>query len=157
MTVGSMEDSVRFYRDTLGMTVDPARTGEWSTPFLAALTGYPGCSLRITMVVADDGTRIQLEQFVVPEEAAQQQSWASPGGGHVCLEVSDIFAVAEAVRAGGYEILSRPPEPVPLPAESVNAGGYMLGVRDPDGHVIEVLQTPRSPERWIPRPDGAGA
>jgi catechol 2,3-dioxygenase-like lactoylglutathione lyase family enzyme len=143
VTVADVDVALRFYRDTLGMQVDESRSGSWDGAFLSALTGHEGCSLRIAMVTCADGSRIQLEQFIVPDHEPTGQSWTAPGGGHICVEVDDIFAVAEAVRAGGYEILSRPPEPVPLPEESVNAGGYMMGVRDPDGHVLELLQTPQ--------------
>ena len=142
LTVASVERSLEFFRDVLGMEVDESRSGEWSGEFLTALTGHQGCSLRIAMVVTKDGSRIQLEQFLTPQVEATGQQWAAPGGGHVCIEVDDIHAITDAMREAGYEIISTPPEPVPLPAESVNAGGYMIGVRDPDGHVLELLQTP---------------
>lgn len=142
LTVGSLDRSLAFYRDTLGLQVDPSRSGEWSGHFLRLLTGYEGCALRIAMVVADDGGRVQLEEFVRPSVDGQTIQWAAPGGGHLCLEVSDLHTLAEAIRAAGYEILSDPPEPVALPSESVNAGGFMMAVRDPDGHVVELLQTP---------------
>lgn len=142
LTVGSVERSLEFYRDTLGLRVDESRSGEWSGHFLTHLTGYDGASLRIAMVECEDGSRIQLEEFVNPRLDQAQQEWAQPGSGHVCIEVDDIFAVREAVRSGGYTIVSNPPEPVPLPPESVHAGGYFLGVLDPDGHVVECLQTP---------------
>lgn len=142
LTVRSVETSLTFYRDLLGMEVDESRSGNWCGPFLQLLTGYEGCSLRIAMVVGADGSRLQLEQFVTPTLDASAPQWASPGGGHVCLEVRDIHAIAEKLRAAGCRLLSVPPEPVSLPAESVNAGGYMMGVLDPDGHVVELLQVP---------------
>lgn len=142
LTVGSVENSLGFYRDLLGMEVDESRSGSWCGPFLQLLTGYEGCSLRIAMVVGSDGSRLQLEQFVTPRLDGNAPQWAQPGGGHVCLEVRDIHALAEKLRDAGCRFLSVPPEPVALPAESVNAGGYMLGVLDPDGHVVELLQVP---------------
>lgn len=142
LTVASVEASLEFYRDLLGMKVDETRSGCWSGSFLQLLTGYEGCSLRIAMVVGADGSRLQLEQFVTPELPAKATEWGAPGGGHVCMEVQDIHAVADRLRQAGCRFLSIPPEPVALPAESVNAGGYMLGVLDPDGHVVELLQVP---------------
>ncbi len=143
LTVASVDESLRFYRDTLGLAVDESRTGEWGGEFLTKLIAYEGTRLRIAMVVCEDGSRVQLEQFVHPVLEPAAPEWGQPGSGHLCIEVADIFAVHDAVEAGGYTIVSRPPEPVPLPEESVNAGGYMMGVLDPDGHVIELLQTPR--------------
>ncbi len=142
MTVASVERSLEFYRDTLGMVVEEARSGEWDGEFLSKLTGHPGCRLRIVMVQAADGSRVQLEEFLHPRLEANAPAWARPGGGHLCIEVENIHELADKLRANGYEIVSNPPEPVPLPKESVNAGGFMMGVLDPDGHVIELLQTP---------------
>jgi len=141
-TVGSVEESLRFYRDTIGLEVEESRSGEWSGPFLTHLIGYRGTHLRIAMVRCKDGSRIQLEEFVHPELERATHEWGQPGSGHLCVEVDDIFAVWAAVRQGGYRIVSDPAEPVPLPPESVHAGGFFLGVLDPDGHVIELLQPP---------------
>lgn len=143
LTVASVEDSLRFYRDTIGLEVEESRSGEWSGPFLTHLIGYEGTHLRIVMVLCKDGSRIQLEEFVQPELDRAQHEWGQPGSGHLCVEVDDMFEVWEAIRAAGYTIVSKPPEPVPLPPESVHAGGYFLGVLDPDGHVVELLQPPK--------------
>lgn len=143
LTVASVDESLKFFHETLGLRVDESRSGEWGGEFLTHLTGYEGTRLRIGMVECADGTRIQLEEFVHPRLPRAEQEWGQPGSGHVCVEVDDIFAVCEAVREGGYTIVSNPPEPVPLPPESVFAGGYFLGVLDPDGHVIEILQPPK--------------
>ena len=142
MTVADTEASVRFYRDVLGFTVEEAKSGEWNQEYLSHLTGHSGCHLRIVMVQAADGSRVQLEQFVYPKFEANPPGWAEPGGGHLCIEVEDIHAVTERIKAAGYTIVSTPPEPVALPKESVNYGGYYMGVLDPDGHVIELLQRP---------------
>ena len=142
LTVSSVEQSLRFYRDTLGLTVEEARSGEWSGGFLSHLIGYEGTHLRIAMVQCKDGSRIQLEEFVHPVLEKHEVEWGQPGAWHLCVEVSDIFEVFEAVKSGGYRIVSDPAEPVPLPEESIHYGGYFLGVLDPDGHVIEVLQPP---------------
>ena len=142
LTVSSVEESLKFYRDTLGLQHEEARSGEWSQPFLSHLTGYEGTHLRIEMVQCADGSRIQLEQFVHPVLEKQEVEWGQPGSWHLCVEVSDVFAVLEAVKENGYRIVSDPPEPVPLPEESIHYGGYFLGVLDPDGHLIEILQPP---------------
>jgi catechol 2,3-dioxygenase-like lactoylglutathione lyase family enzyme len=142
LTVSSVEESLKFYRDTLGLKHEEARSGEWSGAFLSHLTGYEGTRLRIEMVQCEDGSRIQLEQFVNPVLEKEEVEWGQPGSWHLCVEVSDVFAVLEEVKKNGYRIVSNPPEPVPLPEESIHYGGYFLGVLDPDGHVIELLQPP---------------
>ena len=142
MTVSSVDESLKFYRDTLGLTVEEARSGEWSGDFLSHLTGYEGTHLRIAMVQCKDGSRIQLEEFVNPRLEKEEVDWGQPGSWHLCVEVSDMFEVFDAVKENGYRIVSDPPEPVPLPEESIHFGGYFLAVLDPDGHVIELLQPP---------------
>ena len=142
LTVSSVEESLRFYRDTLGLHHETERSGEFSGPFLSHLTGYEGTHLRIAMVQCKDGSRIQLEEFVNPVLEKDEVEWGQPGSWHLCVEVSDMFEIFEAVKNNGYRIVSDPPEPVPLPEESIHYGGYFLGVLDPDGHVIEILQTP---------------
>lgn len=142
LTVSSVDESLKFYRDTLGLHHEEARSGEWSGSFLSHLTGYDGTHLRIAMVQCKDGSRIQLEEFVNPVLDKYEVEWGQPGSWHLCVEVSDMFEVFEAVKQNGYRIVSDPPEPVPLPEESIHYGGYFLGVLDPDGHVIEILQPP---------------
>ncbi len=150
LTVSSVEESLKFYRDTIGLTLEESRSGEWSGPFLTHLIGYEGTHLRIAMVQCKDGSRIQLEEFVHPVMEPADTEWGRPGSWHLCVEVDDIFEVWEAVKAGGYTVVSNPPEPVPLPRESIHYGGYFLGVLDPDGHVIEILQPPA---QYVPRPE----
>jgi catechol 2,3-dioxygenase-like lactoylglutathione lyase family enzyme len=142
LTVSSVEESLKFYRDTLGLKHEEVRSGEFSGSFLSHLTGYEGTRLRIEMVQCKDGSRIQLEEFVNPVLEKEEVEWGQPGSWHLCVEVSDVFEVLEAVKKNGYRIASDPPEPVPLPEESIHYGGYFLGVLDPDGHVIEILQPP---------------
>lgn len=55
-------------------------------------------------------------------------------GGKVVFYVEDPVAVADAIAAGGGEMVMRP-EPV------AQLGNAMVGfVKDPDGHLIELLQ-----------------
>lgn len=148
LTVESVDESLKFFRDTIGLSVDESRSGEWNGEFLTHLTGYEGTHLRIAMVECADGMRIQLEEFVNPRLPRSDQEWGQPGSGHICVEVEDIFAVCDALKKGGYTIVSNPPEPVPLPPESVFAGGFFLGALDPDGHVIEMVQPPEHLQSW---------
>lgn len=144
LTIADTDRSLRFWRDTLGLEIETERSSTWSGAFPDALTGNEGCSLRITMLTCDNGARIQLEEFLRPASAPTGQSWTAPGGGHICLEVQDIFAITAAATERGYTIISRPAAPVPLPSSSGLEGGYMMGLKDPDGHIVELLELPRT-------------
>ena len=48
LTVSSVDESLKFYRDTLGLAVEEARSGEWSGAFMSYLDVAPeGGSWRV--------------------------------------------------------------------------------------------------------------
>lgn len=143
LTVGDMPRALAFYRDLLGLEVDPRRTNRFRGQMVSRITGYDDCDLDIVMLNAGRGARIQLEEFKNPVGKAQENRWCDPGAAHINLEVDDIHALWERLRAAGVPILSHGEAPVPLGSESVNPGGWMLAVRDPDGHIVEFLQLPK--------------
>lgn len=110
--VSDLEQSLRFYRDALGLKVLRAHEvpqGRFTLVYLAA----PG----------DESAQIELTW-----------NWdekAYDGGrnfGHVAYQVYDLYAVCERLQAHGVT-LARPPR-----------DGYMAFVRSPDGISVELLQ-----------------
>lgn len=110
--VSDLEQSLRFYRDALGLKVlraHEAPQGRFTLVYLAA----PG----------DESAQIELTW-----------NWdekAYDGGrnfGHVAYQVDDLYAVCERLQAHGVT-LARPPR-----------DGYMAFVRSPDGISVELLQ-----------------
>lgn len=143
LTVADMSRALAFYRDLLGLEVDPRRTFRIRGQMVSHITGYEDCDLDIAMLNAGRGARIQLEEFKNPVGKARENRWCDPGSGHIRLEVHEIHALCQCLRAAGVPILSHGEAPVPFGSESVNAGGWMLAVHDPDGHVVEFLQLPK--------------
>lgn len=143
LTVRDMSRALAFYRDLLGLTIDPRRTNRFRGQMVSHITGYQNCDLDIVMLDVGSGARIQLEEFKSPVGQPQDIRWCDPGSGHINLEVDDVHALCERLRAAGVPILSHGGGPVALGAESSNAGGWMLAVKDPDGHIVEFLQPPR--------------
>ena len=109
--VRDLERAVRFYGEVLGLAPIPRP----DLPFPGAWLG---------------GNGIQVHLIVPPEGAplGSPPPSLNPLGGHVAFAIDDYEAVVTALHAAGIETLE--------------AGSEIgqLWVRDPDGHLIELIQ-----------------
>lgn len=120
--VTNLEESLRFYRDALGLDVVRQREspqGRFTLVFLAA-PGQPEAEVELT-------------HNWDPEDYTGGRNF-----GHLAYEVDDIYAACERLQQHGVQIL-RPPR-----------DGRMAFVRSPDQISIELLQkgealAPRDP------------
>src|SRR5688572_6578638 len=120
--VTNLEESLRFYRDALGLTVTRRREfpqGRFTLVFLAP-PGQPEAEVELT-------------HNWDPESYTGGRNF-----GHLAYGVDDIYAACERLQQHGVQIL-RPPR-----------DGRMAFVRSPDQISIELLQkgealAPRSP------------
>ena len=115
--VGDLQKSIQFYTEILGMTL--LRQKDYPDgKFTLAFVGYGD---------EKDNTVIELTH-----------NWDTDhydlgnGFGHLAIEVDDVYAAAEKIRAQGGKIIR---EPGPM-----NAGSTIIAfVEDPDGYQIELL------------------
>ncbi len=115
--VGDLQKSIQFYTEILGMTL--LRQKDYPEgKFTLAFVGYGD---------EKDNTAIELTH-----------NWDTDhydlgnGFGHLAIEVDDVYAAAEKIRAQGGKIIR---EPGPM-----NAGSTIIAfVEDPDGYQIELL------------------
>lgn len=110
--IGDVEQSLRFYRDALGLELLSRKDypqGRYTLLFLAA----PG----------DAGAQVELTHNWDPETYAGGRNF-----GHLAYEVDDIYAACRRLMDHGVTI-NRPPR-----------DGRMAFVRSPDGISIELLQ-----------------
>jgi glyoxylase I family protein len=109
--VRDLERAVHFYRDVLGLAPIPRP----DLPFPGAWLG---------------GNGIQVHLIVPPEGAplGSPPPSLNPLGGHVAFAIDDYDRVVSALHAAGIETLE--------------AGSQVgqLWVRDPDGHLIELIE-----------------
>lgn len=109
--VRDLERSVHFYRDVLGL----AAIARPDLPFPGAWLG---------------GNGIQVHLIVPPEGAplGSPPPSLNPLGGHVAFAVASYDTVVAALHAAGIETLE--------------AGSQVgqLWLRDPDGHLIELIE-----------------
>ena len=114
--VTNIEESLKFYRDALGMQVLRQKDypdGKYTLVFLAA----PGD------VQSGQNAQIELTYNWSDEKYSGGRNF-----GHLAYEVDDIYALCQHVQNCGITIL-RPPR-----------DGRMAFIRSPDGISIELLQ-----------------
>lgn len=115
--VGNLEKSINFYTEVLGMKL--LRQKDYPDgKFTLAFVGYGD---------EQDNSVIELT-YNWDTETYELGS----GFGHFAIEVDDVYAATEKIRAQGGEIIR---EPGPM-----NAGTTIIAfAEDPDGYQIELL------------------
>lgn len=136
IVVASTEDSLAFYRDTLGMRI--AGGSENYGTEQEHLTNVFGARLRITTLRASTGPGVELLEYLAPSNgrgypldttASDLWNW------HTTLTVTDARAAMLASQPIADWISPGVTDPV---APLAPAGGAML--RDPDGHAVLLVQ-----------------
>jgi catechol 2,3-dioxygenase-like lactoylglutathione lyase family enzyme len=138
IVVRSTAASLAFYRDALGFRV----AGE-STNFGVEqehLNNVPGARLHITGLRAAHGPGVEFLEYLTPtdgrpypanERANDLVHWQTT------VLVPDADAAAAVVRRGKFRLVS--PGPVDLPDSTLGFRRALL-VRDPDGHVVQLVE-----------------
>jgi catechol 2,3-dioxygenase-like lactoylglutathione lyase family enzyme len=138
IVVDDTEDSLKFYRDELGMEV-AGESVNYGTE-QEHLNNVFGAVLRITSLKAGEGPGIEFLEYLAPGDGRP-----APADGkandilhwQTTLETADAVVLAELLRNEGYSVIS---------ARAVDVPGGELGfnrgflVRDPDGHVMQVIE-----------------
>jgi catechol 2,3-dioxygenase-like lactoylglutathione lyase family enzyme len=138
IVVSDTEASLRFYRDLLGLRV--AGESENYGPEQERLNSVHGARLRITAVRADEGPGIEFLQYLAPgagrpmpveERANDLMHWQTT------LRATLGDPLLARLRAANVPYVS--PGVVDTPDRALGFSRAML-VRDPDGHVMEIVK-----------------
>jgi catechol 2,3-dioxygenase-like lactoylglutathione lyase family enzyme len=135
--VSDMERSLRFYRDLLGFTYehDLGVEGE-PTDTLLRLRDVKLHAVYLQR----DGVRIELLHFASPPAPpARPRPMNEPGLTHLSFRVADLEATIAALRSAGERVLDQTIIRFP---EFQSAACFVV---DPDGQLIELVQTPGDP------------
>jgi catechol 2,3-dioxygenase-like lactoylglutathione lyase family enzyme len=137
LTVSSLERSLAFWCDALGMQVVMQQDRQGG--YFEAIVGERDVDVRIAQIgFAGEGPRIELFEFRSPRGGRAVLRTADVGFAHVCVTCDDIDALLARLVAEGGEAVS-----APVAVDSgANAGGRAVYVRDPDGHVLELFTPP---------------
>jgi catechol 2,3-dioxygenase-like lactoylglutathione lyase family enzyme len=137
IVVSDTEASLRFYRDTLGLTI--AGESENYGVEQEHLNNVFGARLRITSLHAASGPSIEFLEYLAPRDGrpAPTDTKANDLFYWQTRLVTHDANIAQAVAAGRYNLIS--PGAVTLPDDTL---GFRKGLllRDPDGHAMEVVQ-----------------
>jgi len=104
------------------------------------ITGVAGAEIKLAVVKAPGGHKIELLQYLAPAERKQHVNLrpCDVGSVHVALIVDDLDAILSAINASGWKAGGKPQTLQSGP----NVGKRVVYVRDPDGTTIEFMQTP---------------
>ena len=115
--VGNLEKSINFYTEILGMK-------------LLRQKDYPDGKFTLAFVGYGDEQHHSVIELTYNWDTDAYDMGS--GFGHLAIEVDDVHAAAEKIRARGGKIIR---EPGPM-----NAGTTIIAfVEDPDGYQIELL------------------
>jgi catechol 2,3-dioxygenase-like lactoylglutathione lyase family enzyme len=130
VSVVSLERSLRFYRDLLGMRVLVQKQFEGAQYEL--ILGLPGARGKLA-VLQLASLEIELFEFERPRPALSDPNRpvCDHGITHFCIEVADIQSEYERLKTAGVAFHC---PPLTFGAEKATYG------RDPDGNVFEMLQ-----------------
>ena len=138
IVVSDTDTSLRFYRDALGMSI--AGESENFGTEQEHLNNVFGARLRITALRAASGPGIEFLEYLAPrdgrpvpsdEKANDLTHWQTK------LVTTDASAMAGRLRSGRFSLVSS--GVIQMPDSSL---GYAKGflVRDPDGHVMQLVE-----------------
>jgi len=139
IVVRNTERSLAFYRDVLGLSV-AGRSDNYG-PEQEHLNNVPGAHLRITSLRGADGPGVEFLEYLTPrdgrpyptnERATDLIHWQTR------VLVPDVEVAAARLRAEGAPFVSA--GAVSLAPGAIMEGGRGLEVRDPDGHVVQLIE-----------------
>lgn len=137
-TVRSLERSLAFYRDLLGLEV----VFQWNpqADYIREIVGYPEVDLHsvILRVPGTDTFLELLEYRNIPEKTVDMAN-GNIGNGHIAFTVDELDPLFERLAAAGVKSVSKPVTPTIGP----NKGGRAVYLIDPDGFRVELIQAAR--------------
>jgi catechol 2,3-dioxygenase-like lactoylglutathione lyase family enzyme len=140
VTVSDMEESLRFYRDGLGLEV--LLDGESAIGAAREIWNLDAERVRVVFLkVPGTDSVVELFQFFGIERHAASARPCDYGAGHMCLYVDDAEALHARLTELGYG--SRAGEVVTI-ANGPHAGAKAVYMLDPDRYHVELYE--RSPD-----------
>jgi catechol 2,3-dioxygenase-like lactoylglutathione lyase family enzyme len=135
LTVVDTEQSVKFYKDLLGidMTMDASFI---DNPLLARTAGAPGASVRQSRAtIPGSSTVFTLIEFKNIARTPLTGRVQDPGTAILQLRVRDVDALVKKMKAAGVPVVTSGGEPV-----AIRPGLTIAIVRDPNNLMLELIQ-----------------
>jgi catechol 2,3-dioxygenase-like lactoylglutathione lyase family enzyme len=150
ITVSNLERSFTFWRDVLGFEF--SHRAHQSGQMAEEITGVKGAELKLAVLKAPGGHKIELLEYVAPAdrnkdvrhgESVRRQMDLRPcdvGHCHIALVVEHLDSILEKIAMSGWKAAGKPQTLTSGP----NKGKRVLYVRDPDGTTIELMEMPKA-------------
>jgi predicted enzyme related to lactoylglutathione lyase len=134
--VTSLEKSVEFYRDVIGLPVVTPPQQFSGNPPIMKMGNTPGAQSRIAVLKAP-GTAIGVEliEYKDIDRKPANPRFQDPGAANLQVRVRDLDAVVARVKKSGAHILTAAGTP-----SAIAGGTKVMFIQDPDGFVLELLQ-----------------
>jgi catechol 2,3-dioxygenase-like lactoylglutathione lyase family enzyme len=131
ISVGDMDQALRFYRDLLGFELDwdmDHRGGE----ALAKVVGMRGADTRIVMLKGY-GLRLELFRYYTPQgKRYEPQRQCDFGLTHLALQVSNIQKIYERLLKAGVRFN--------CPPQNLRPGVWATYMKDSEGVTVELVE-----------------
>jgi len=138
ITVSNLERSLHFWQNVLGFEFSHRvhQSGEMAEE----ITGVKGAELKLAVVKAPGGHKIELLEYLAPADRRKDVDLrpCDVGSVHVALVVDDLERMLARIAASGWTAAGKPQTLTSGP----NAGKCVVYVRDPDATTIEFMQMP---------------
>ena len=105
-TVSSLEDSLDFFFNKLGLEATPIE--EVDHPDVKQIVGMPDARLLISLVKLPGDKNIELIQYIQPKGKSIDLTTSNTGVAHIAFEVSDIMALYNDLSSQGITFMSPP-------------------------------------------------
>ncbi len=138
ITVSNLERSLHFWQNVLDFEF--SHRAHQSGEMAEEITGVKGAELKLAVVKAPGGLKIELLEYLAPAARTKDVDLrpCDVGSVHVALAVDNLDAVLEKIAASGWKAAGKPQTLKTGP----NAGKRVVYVRDPDGTTIEFMEMP---------------
>jgi catechol 2,3-dioxygenase-like lactoylglutathione lyase family enzyme len=133
ISTGDLQRALAFYRDLLGFETVFEFAWPTGSELLDRITGLEGSSAQAAMLRAGN-TFIELFQYASPppRPGVPRRPVCNHGITHICLDVTDVDAEYERLRAAGMSFH--------CPPQDLGGQSKVTYGRDPDGNVIELQE-----------------
>jgi catechol 2,3-dioxygenase-like lactoylglutathione lyase family enzyme len=138
ITVADLDRSLVFWHDLLGLPL--SGRGVSRAEHLEAIVGIGPVELEWAELDLPGGQMIELFRYRMPTGGTVHPLPNDAGTTHLCLEVDDIDALVQRLRAAGTHLRSS--GPVLIEAGDW-AGWRDVYATDPDGITVELSERPR--------------
>jgi len=143
ITVSNLERSLTFWRDVLGFEF--SHRAHQTSEMAEEITGVAGAELKLAVVKAPNGHKIELLQYLSPPDRKEDVDLrpCDVGHAHIAMTVEDLEPLLQKIAASDWKAAGK----AQTLRSGPNAGKRVVYVRDPDGTTIELMELPKSVDR----------